>query len=314
MKKTLLKFGILLLSIANLSAQIIVINEGSNRNYSTLQDENGEYPDWIELYNPGPDTVNLNQYSLSDRLNKPQKWILPNIDIAPNEYKIIFCSGKDRASTSIFKPVHNTGTFTPVIGWNEHLFTDSIYWDGVSNLLVNTCSYSNTGYTVNSIFNQSKTDFFSAAYFFNDGSEYACSAPFGSKVKMRPNMRINQAVIGDQTVQNSPFDYPAPYGNWYWASRHQFLIRADELAAAGLAPGFITSLAFDVAWTDPNIVYTYVDFQIKLTTDTAIGVDFQQFIPKANLHTNFKLSEEADTVYLFQPNQQLISRLLVDGR
>ncbi len=31
----------------------IVINEGSNRNYSTLADEDGDYPDWIELYNAG---------------------------------------------------------------------------------------------------------------------------------------------------------------------------------------------------------------------------------------------------------------------
>lgn len=314
MKNTLLAIFAVLFVWEQIDAQNIVINEGSNRNYSTISDENGEYPDWIELYNPGPDTVDLQYYSLTDRLNKPQKWTFPKVGIAPNEYKIVFCSGKDRAPTSIFKPVHNTGTFTPVIGWNEHVFSDSVYWDGISNLLINTCSYSNTGYTVNSVFNQSKTDYFSSAYYFNDGSEYACSAPFGNKVKVRPNMRINGVVIGNETVQNSPFDYPAPYGNWYWASRHQFLIRADELIAAGLTPGYINQLAFDVAWTDPNIVYTYVDFQIKLTQDTTLDVDFQQITPQVYLHSNFKSSAELDTVYLFGPTQQLVSQLYVNGR
>lgn len=314
MKNTLLAMIALLLTCLQINAQAIFINEGSNRNYSTIADENGEFPDWIELFNPGPDTVSLLNYRLSDRLNKPDMWRLPNTPLAPNEYKVIFCSGKNRAPITVFKPVHNTGTFTPVIGWNEHLFSDSIYWDGVSNLLINTCSYNNAGYTVNSVFNQSSTSYFSSSYTVNDGSEYACGAPYGTRAKLRPNMRINQVVVGNETIQNSPYDYPAPYGNWYWAARHQFLVRADELVAAGLGPGYITSLAFDVAWTDPNIVYTYVDFSIKLVQDTELSFEFQQVTPQINLHTNFKLSAEGDTVYLFQPDLQLASSLVVNSK
>ena len=303
-----------LFTCANVCAQVIVINEGSNRNYSTLPDENGEYPDWIELYNPGPDTINLYQYGLSDRLNQPHKWELPNVSMAPNEYKIIYCSGKDRAPISSFKAVHNSGIFTPVIGWNEHVFTDSIYWDGVSNLLINTCSYNNAGYTVNSVFNQSSTSYFSSAFIANDYSDYSCGAPYGTRAKLRPNMRFNQVPIGNEMIQNTPYDYPAPYGNWYWSARHQFLVRADELTTAGLSPGYINSLAFDVVWTDSNTVYTYVNFNIKLTQDTALSIDFQQISAQINLHTNFKLSADGDTVFLFNPDQQLISSLYVNSR
>ncbi len=306
-------FFTLLLICTQVSAQKIFINEGSNRNYNTIADENGEFPDWIELFNPGPDTISLLNYRLSDRLNKPDMWRLPSIPLAPNEYKVIFCSGNNRTPITIFKPVHNTGTFTPVIGWNEHLFSDSIYWDGVSNLLINTCSYSNTGYTVNSVFNQSSTTYFSSSYTFNDGNEYSCGAPYGTRAKVRPNMRINQVVIGNETIQNSPYDYPAPYGNWYWTARHQFLVRADELVAAGLTPGYITSLAFDVAWTDPNIVYTYVDFSLKLVQEAELSFEFQQITSQPNLHTNFKLSGEGDTVYLFNPDLELSSSLMVNS-
>ena len=77
-------------------------------------------------------------------------------------------------------------------------------------------------------------------------------------------MRLNGIQIGDGNVQNSPFDYPAPYGNWYFAARHQFLIPASELQAEGLSPGPLLSLAFDVAETDPNTTYDYLDFSIKM--------------------------------------------------
>ncbi len=44
----------------------IIINEGSNKNYSTLADEDGDYEDWIELYNAGSTTLDLFNYALTD--------------------------------------------------------------------------------------------------------------------------------------------------------------------------------------------------------------------------------------------------------
>ncbi len=144
--------------ITGLQAQV-VINEGSNRNYLTIADENGEYPDWIELYNAGNQTVNLYNYALSDDVEEPSKWTFPNVSIGPGEYMLVFCSGKDRKPVTGFIIVINTGTFTPQTGWNTHNFTQPFYWDGVSNILVNTCSYSSTGYTSNSVFYQTPTSY-----------------------------------------------------------------------------------------------------------------------------------------------------------
>ena len=36
----------------------VVINEVMSENETTLTDEDGDYSDWIELYNTGSDTVN----------------------------------------------------------------------------------------------------------------------------------------------------------------------------------------------------------------------------------------------------------------
>ena len=54
------------------------------------------------------------------------------------------------------------------------------------------------------------------------------------------------AIIGTGTNFNDPFTYPAPYGNFYWGAKHQILIRASEMTAAGMGAGNISALAFYV--------------------------------------------------------------------
>jgi len=293
------------------SAQV-VINEGSNRNYLTISDEEGEYPDWVELYNAGDETVNLLNYSITDKLNNPVKWVFPEFELQPGQFITVFCSGKDRRPEPGFVAVLNTSTFSPLLGWNTHVFTTPFYWDGTSGILINTCSYSSAGYTSNSIFNQTVTPFLSTNYVVQDGGPGVCSATYGTPVFQRPNMQLNGITIGTGAVQNSNTGYPAPYGNWYWCARHQMLITAPELTEAGLSEGYITSLAFDVAATDPNTVYDYIDISMKLTFDEAISSTFKASTPTETFHTNFKISEDGETVYLFSPAQVLLSSLDVD--
>ncbi|MFN4931276.1 MAG: hypothetical protein ACK5HE_07670, partial [Bacteroidota bacterium] len=35
--------------------------------------------------------------------------------------------------------------------------------------------------------------------------------------------------VGTGTIQNTTTSYPAPYGNFYWGAKHQFLVTAAEL-------------------------------------------------------------------------------------
>jgi hypothetical protein len=79
-----------------LYAQSIVINEVMASNATTIADEDGDYPDWIELYNAGTETVNLEGYGLSDNYNSPFKWIFPDVNIEPGQHLLVWASGKDR--------------------------------------------------------------------------------------------------------------------------------------------------------------------------------------------------------------------------
>ena len=293
------------------SAQL-VINEGSNRNYAAIADEDAEHPDWIELYNAGTDTIQLLNYSLTDDSLVPAKWTFPNIVILPGEFRLVFCSGKNRKPITGFKNVISEISYVPNVGWNTHNFNAPFYWDGVSSLLVNTCSYSSTGYTSNSVFNQTTTSYFSSLSAFQDGSPNICGTTYGTMAMKRPNMKLNNFIIGNGTLNNSPYDYPAPYGNWYWAAKNQMVIPAAELVASGLTAGNIHSLSFDVVSSDPNTSYDYFDCSMKLISYNAVNSTFESADTNLWMHTNFKISSAGETVFLYSPTQQLLSKLYVN--
>lgn len=74
----------------------ILINEFMSSNSSTIADEDGDFSDWVELYNPTQQDVNLNGWGLSDNISNPFKWILPEVIMKPGEYLLIWASGKNR--------------------------------------------------------------------------------------------------------------------------------------------------------------------------------------------------------------------------
>ena len=63
-------------------------------NENCLVDEDGDRPDWVELHNSSDAAVNLKNYFLSDNTEDSLKWQLPDTDIQPDGYIIIYLSGK----------------------------------------------------------------------------------------------------------------------------------------------------------------------------------------------------------------------------
>jgi hypothetical protein len=91
----------------NLGVPQIRISEFLASNVSGLRDENGEAQDWIELHNYGPSTVNLGGYALTDDSDDPGRWVFPSTNLAPNQFLVVFASGKDRrAPTSVTNRLH----------------------------------------------------------------------------------------------------------------------------------------------------------------------------------------------------------------
>lgn len=74
----------------------LVINEVLADNNGGLSDEDGEYTDWIEIYNYGEEDINLKGYGITNDLEEPFYWTFPEVNIPPKSFIIVRASGKDR--------------------------------------------------------------------------------------------------------------------------------------------------------------------------------------------------------------------------
>ncbi|MEE3055159.1 MAG: lamin tail domain-containing protein [Planctomycetota bacterium] len=92
----LLLFAILVVVARPLGADV-VITEFMADNDNTLADEDGDYSDWIELYNSGTDSVDLAGWYLADDLAVLSHWRFPALVLEAGEFVVVFASGKDRA-------------------------------------------------------------------------------------------------------------------------------------------------------------------------------------------------------------------------
>jgi hypothetical protein len=81
------------------SAHGLVINEIISSNAEKIADDDGNYSDWIELYNAGTETIELKGWALSDNYSLPFKWVFPERKLAPGQHLLVWASGKDRKPT-----------------------------------------------------------------------------------------------------------------------------------------------------------------------------------------------------------------------
>ena len=116
--------------------QTIQINEIVSTNGTVLYDEDGDTPDWIELHNPTNESINLLGYGATDDPEDLSKWIFPSIEIAPNNFLVIFASDKDRTEYIVQWDAkidwgdswhYWVGTSAPISNW-EHPETDINFW------------------------------------------------------------------------------------------------------------------------------------------------------------------------------------------
>jgi len=79
-----------------LAQESIRINEFMAVNDIGLDDEDRDESDWIEIYNPGTDTVDLDRWYLTDDDDDLTQWAFPQVMLGPDAYLVVFASGKNR--------------------------------------------------------------------------------------------------------------------------------------------------------------------------------------------------------------------------
>lgn len=137
-----LTIGIMALVMPSmLPGQPLVLNEIVAANQASLYDEDGDTPDWIEIYNTSSTTLNLNGFGLSDDIDDPYKWVFETGQIGSGGHTVIFASNKDRQSLNITWSLmfdegalwhYFVGTSTPPGNWNRLDFLESQWQEGPS--------------------------------------------------------------------------------------------------------------------------------------------------------------------------------------
>lgn len=80
----------------------VVINEFSAANLDQFFDNYGDDGDWIELYNGGISSIDLSGYYLSDKIDNPTKFEIPNgVSIEPGDYLLIWASDRDEYANGV---------------------------------------------------------------------------------------------------------------------------------------------------------------------------------------------------------------------
>lgn len=79
-----------------------VISEFMAANDHTLSDEDGDYPDWLELHNPAASDLDLSGWYLTDDAGELDRWRLPTVTTVPaGSFLVVFASGKDRSGPEL---------------------------------------------------------------------------------------------------------------------------------------------------------------------------------------------------------------------
>ncbi len=82
------------------SVMPVLLNEVLASN-ATLTNSDGTTPDWVELYNPSTNVVDLSDTSLSDDPSTPRKFVFSaGVTIAPGGYRVVFCDGNKLLSST----------------------------------------------------------------------------------------------------------------------------------------------------------------------------------------------------------------------
>lgn len=87
-----------LLLVERANASQLILTEFGASNSAVIQDQDGDYSDWIELHNAGAMDADLGGWYLSDSASNKVKWKIPVPTVVPaGGFLIVFASDKNRA-------------------------------------------------------------------------------------------------------------------------------------------------------------------------------------------------------------------------
>lgn len=288
--------------------QQVFINEIMSSNGVTIPDEDGDFSDWIEIFNQDDSEVDLSGYGLSDDTGAPYKWILPSISIAPKEHLVIFASDKNRTEyVRHWETVidwgddwkYRLGTSEPPVSWKNLGFDDLTWLSGPSGFgygddddstIVPTST--NSVYIRKTFSVQDVSDIKMVVLHVDYDDAF---------VAYLNGVEISRANIGTVNIpppyNASATDFTEPviiYGgrpNTYIIQNYQSLLQNGDNVLA------IQVHNYGTGSSDLTLI-PFLSLGMNSVPATPNGANPLLDLPNKFLHTNFKLSSAGETIVL----------------
>jgi hypothetical protein len=315
--KSLLAF--IFLCFSTLLFGQIVINEISSAQNTGYADEDGDYPDWIELYNKGTSAVNLDGYKLARREGSEIEWTFPTIFIQPGEYLTVFASEKNRNlvfdhwEVPVFPELlwrYFEGNSQPPSNWNLPTFNDGSwnlgqasigYGDGDDSTIIapTTSCFLRTSFTLTDTSNIAvallAVDYDDAFVAYLNGVELQRS---NVGVKGVPSLYNELAY-----VEHEAQEYQGNSQEWFFIDNAVL----NSAKVNGLNTFAIQVHNVSAASSDMTI-RPYLLLGIKDTS-----VTFFPFpVENNNLHTNFNISSSPFRIKLYDNNGVKLDEVIMN--
>ncbi len=251
--------------VASVQNSDLVINEFMASNDTTVADQDGEYDDWIELYNNGSSSIDLGGYYLSDDSTDITQWQFPTgTVIAANDYLIIWADNDE----------NQTGLHT---NFKLSASGEDIVLADAAGVILDYLT-----------FPSQVTDMSYGRYPNGTGSfqsmPASCNAENISAVVVVSDVVINEFMASNATTVTDP---DGEYEDW-------IELYNNGSSAIDLSGYFLADDAGDLAL-----------FEFPTGTSIAAGDYLIVWADKDTLqsgyHANFKLSSSGETIYFVDP-------------
>jgi hypothetical protein len=320
MKKYFFVFIVNLIVAFNFAHSQIVINEVCPFNAVSAFDEDTESPDWIELYNKGTEPVNLKDYRIYDKNEYGKAWILPDTIIQPGDYLIVFCDEQNK--------IFNTNFIIEATGHGIATHNAS---DGMRYLYLPVSGDFDMSLSIKAMRNY-KFDTRAALMFrekLEDGSRYASVI---TENPDRKGIRLHYRVVENENPSvkyywNKEFDFFNDKlrlqkvgdtihsyiwdDDYYWYTKETscYLPTQNNSGFIGIAfASANNSVLSNLVVSDLFLNGDKKDFADMNVIEFHTTIEGKSYYSR-ELHSNFKLAREGETVYLWDDKGNLINQL-----
>ena len=274
--------------------QGLVISEVMPSNATSVMDENGKYPDWVEIWNHSEHEIDMTGVGLSDKGDRI-RFLFPEMTLQPDERIVVYCDNTNQAVAN--RPLHAKFNLGP--GETVYLFDKNAYQ-------IDSCTYpitaSNESYALVGVKGNQRE--YRTVTWVSPGfpnTEDGNHAYRGSISATEGEVLINEVMASALTGLRDDDDELCDWIELYNATDQDISLNRYALSDNESDP---------LKWRFPQgAVIPARGYYLVLCTKK----DRPDRVMQGVYHTNFRLSAEMETLVLADTNGRIMDRVQIDN-